>query len=180
MTKILIGSKNPVKIESVKEGFSKFFKDIEVVGLEVDSGVPDQPTENEIFEGAKNRALELKRINDDRDLNGEFFVGLEGGIAEIHSKWFNYMVVYILDNKDRTGVSMSDHFELPKIIVEKLLNGGELGPVMDKLTGGSNIKHKGGAIGFFTKEVLNRKDLCVSGVITALIPFVNEGLYFRE
>ncbi|RLI99107.1 MAG: inosine/xanthosine triphosphatase [Candidatus Aenigmatarchaeota archaeon] len=180
MAKILVGSKNPVKITSVEEGFLKFFKDVEVIGIDVDSGVPDQPINNEIFKGAKNRALELKKKNELKNLEGDFFVGLEGGITEIHSKWFNYMVVYIIDNKDQTGISMSDHFELPKIIVEKLLNGGELGPVIDELIGDSNIKQKSGAIGFFTKDILNRKDLCRSGVITALIPFINKGLYFGE
>ena len=180
MIKILVGSQNPVKIESVKESFSNYFKDIEVIGLDVNSGVSDQPINDEIFEGAKNRALELKKKNKLENLNNDFFVGIEGGITKFHSKWCNFMVVYIIDNKGRTGLGASSFFELPEIVTEKLLNGGELGPVMDELTGESNIKHKGGAIGFFTKDVLNRKDLCVSGVITALIPFINEKLYFKE
>lgn len=180
MTKVIVGSKNPVKIESVKEGFSNFFKDVEVIGVEVDSGVPDQPNNDEIYEGAKNRALELKRINDEQDLNGDFFVGIEGGITEIHSKWCNFAVTYIMDNKKRIGFGSSPHFELPGTVTDELLNGGELGPVMDKLTGDFNIKQKGGAIGFFTKNVFSRKDFCVFGVITALVPFVNEELYFKE
>ncbi|MCK4730540.1 MAG: inosine/xanthosine triphosphatase [Candidatus Aenigmarchaeota archaeon] len=180
MTKILVGSQNPVKINSVKEGFSNYFKNIEVIGVDVNSGVPDQPVNDEIFEGAKNRALELKKKDDLENLGGGFFVGIEGGITEINSKWHNFMVVYIIDDKGRTGLGTSSHFELPEIVAKKLLNGGELGPAMDELTGDSNIKQKGGAIGFFTKDVLNRKDLCVPGVITALIPFINEKLYFRE
>ena len=61
--KILVGSKNPVKIEAVEETFLKYFKKVEVIGIEVDSNVPNQPINEETFEGAENRALALKRIN---------------------------------------------------------------------------------------------------------------------
>jgi len=43
--KVAVGSKNPVKIACVKEAFEKAFPDIawEVEGVEVASGVADQP-----------------------------------------------------------------------------------------------------------------------------------------
>ncbi|MHC1566343.1 MAG: DUF84 family protein, partial [Candidatus Syntropharchaeia archaeon] len=39
--RIAVGSKNPVKIKAVKNVLSKFYRDLEVISVEVDSGVPD-------------------------------------------------------------------------------------------------------------------------------------------
>ena len=177
--KILVGSKNPVKIEAVEEAFLKYFKKVEVIGIEVDSKVPNQPINEETFEGAENRALELKRINKTKKLNAQFFIGLEGGIIELYSKWFNFGVVYIIDNEGKTGLGISPCFELPDRMVQELLNNAELGEIIGKMTKDRNIKKKGGAIGFFTKGRMERKDLYVSGLIAALVPFINEKLYFR-
>ena len=41
--KVLVGSENSVKIQSVKEGFLRFFEHVEVEGISVDTGVPHQP-----------------------------------------------------------------------------------------------------------------------------------------
>ena len=59
--KILIGTKNPGKIEGTKRAFEKYFKDIEIEGILVHSNVPDQPVNEEIFQGAKNRVKNLKK-----------------------------------------------------------------------------------------------------------------------
>ena len=40
----------------------------------------------------------------------------------------------IMDKKGRIGLGTSPHFELPKEVAEKLLNGIELGDVIDELT----------------------------------------------
>jgi len=178
--KILVGSQNPVKIEAVKEAFSKYFGDVEVEGINVNSKVPDQPVNEETFEGAKNRVLELKRINEEKNLNANFFVGIEGGIKEFYSKWFAFGGMCIMNNKGKIGFGTSANFELPDSITKELLNGIELGKVMDKIAGTDNIKQKGGAIGFLTKEIMNRKELYINGLVVALIPFVNEELYFDK
>lgn len=50
--KLLIGTKNPVKIEAVKEAFEKYFSEIEIEGISVDSEVGDQPSDRQITIGA--------------------------------------------------------------------------------------------------------------------------------
>ena len=64
-----------MKLEATKEAFSKYFNAVEVVGIGVNSKVPNQPIEDETFAGAKNRAFELKKINKERNFKAEFFVG---------------------------------------------------------------------------------------------------------
>ena len=41
--KILIGTKNPGKIEGAKQAFEKYFDEVEIEGISVDSNVGDQP-----------------------------------------------------------------------------------------------------------------------------------------
>ncbi|TSA27218.1 MAG: inosine/xanthosine triphosphatase [Ignavibacteriales bacterium] len=176
--KILVGSKNPVKISSVEEAFKNYFENIEVIGIEVESGVSVQPINDETFTGAQNRALRLKEINDSQNLNAELFVGIEGGIAKQFSKWFAFGCMCVLDNNGRTGFGTSPHFQLPKSVVEKLLQGIELGDVMDEIMNQQNTKQKHGAIGFFTNGVMNRKELYVEGLKVAVIPFLHKEMFF--
>jgi inosine/xanthosine triphosphatase len=174
---VLVGSQNPIKIESVKDAFEKYYPNVTVQGVEVSSGVPDQPVNEDTFNGAKNRADALYLINKANMLGAQYFVGIEGGIINIFGKWFSLGCICILDDKGKIGFGTSPHFSLPQNIIDKLLQGIELGTVIDEITDQHNSKQKSGAIGHLTKEVITRKDLYTQGIITALIPFINPELF---
>ena len=94
LSKVYIGSLNPVKIECTRLAFQKVFtqKDFEFLGHKVSSGVPDQPmNDRETYEGARNRAINLKSDFPD----GEFWIGIEGGIESINHDMhaFAWMVI---------------------------------------------------------------------------------------
>jgi inosine/xanthosine triphosphatase len=180
--KVLVGSRNPVKVEATKEAFSRYFDAVEVVGgIEVSSSVSNQPIEDETFEGAENRAVALRKLNEEQNLNAQFFVGIEGGIKNLFHRWFAFGVMCIMDDTGRKGYGTTPFFELPSFVYKELLQGSdvELGDVMDNLIGEKNTKQKQGAVGYFTKGVMDRKDYYVSGLTVALIPFLNEELYFE-
>ncbi|MFC1647168.1 DUF84 family protein, partial [Patescibacteria group bacterium] len=82
---IAVGSKNPTKIESTKLVFSYYFKEIKVVGVDVDSGVKDQPnSDDEMYKGAFERAKKsLNKVS-----NSDYGVGIEGGIHKYSYGWF--------------------------------------------------------------------------------------------
>ena len=68
MKKIIVASGNPVKIESTKRAFQKVFPNetFELEGIEVESGVPDQPMgEHETLLGASTRAQNAQLIDGD-------------------------------------------------------------------------------------------------------------------
>ena len=176
--RILVGSKNPVKIKAVEVTFSLYFDNIEVLGFQVHSSVPTQPINNQTFEGAKNRALELVKINNEKKMGAHFFVGIEGGIQEIFNKWFAFGVMCLIDKEGRTSFGTSANFELPKCVTKRLLNGEELGFIMDEIMKQDNTKQKGGAIAFFTNGKMDRKELYIPGLISALVPFQHEKMYF--
>jgi len=178
MMEVLVGSENPVKIEAAREVFSKYFGRVKVTGFEVPSKVSAQPIDEEAFEGAKNRAMELKKLNEKKNLGADFFVGIEGGITKLYSKWFASGVGCVIDNQGRIGYGVSPYFELPESIVEQLFSGSELGKVMEKVSGKDNIRQGEGAIGFLSKAVMDRKTLYIHCLIAALVPFLNKELYF--
>ncbi len=47
--KILIGTKNPGKIEGAKKAFEKYFESVIIEGVAVESEVPLQPVNEETF-----------------------------------------------------------------------------------------------------------------------------------
>lgn len=167
---IAVGSKNPVKIEAVKEAFNIYFKDVKVLGVEVKSGVSIMPFgDTEAIKGAINRAKKSLRLG-----HADYGVGLEGAYRKVgkhgyfESPWFA-----IVDKKGTISLSGGGGFPLPKIITDQLLKGKELGEVMDKLTGVANTKQKMGAIGYFTHGAINRKQYYKNYIIMALIKFIN-------
>jgi len=180
LMKVLVGSKNPVKMDAAKEAFSSYFKDIEVEGIKVGSSVPDQPIDEETFEGAEYRAKVLKKLGDKAKIGASFFVGIEGGVINVYSKWFGIGVVCIMDDKGNVGFGTSPMFELWPEAIEKVLEGVELGDVMAEITGDHEVKRKGGAVGFLTDGVVERKDLYISALKLALIPFLKEDLYPKK
>ncbi len=178
--KVLVASENIVKIKAVETAFARFFdENVEVKGVNVPTGVPEQPFENETYEGAEKRVQNLIEFAKTNKIEAEMFVGIEGGLQKLNGKWFAFGAVCIADNKGRFGSGLSPHFELPEAIIKELLSGKELGTVIDEFSGEINTKRKGGAIGHLTRGVYNRKDLYVNGVIMALVPFLNEKIYFE-
>ncbi len=174
---VLVGSKNPVKIDSVTKAFSLYFKNISVLGVDVNSNVSAQPVNEKTFKGAKNRCLELINYAKQNNLDVDYFVGIEGGISLIHDVWFSYGCVCIANKEQNFGFGTSPMFMLPNNIIDRLLNGEELGLVMDDLFNHNNSKQSLGAIGILSNGVMNRTDLYYYGVITALIPFINNSLF---
>ena len=161
-----MGSTNPVKVKATKEAFESFFnKKIEVEGIKVDSGVPEQPWgEEETIRGAGNRARKSLKIE-----GADYGVGLEGGVMEIEGKLFECAWVVIEDRFGKKGLGGGLYFELPDRVAELIRKGGELGPIMDELTKEKDVKKKGGAIGIFTKGALTRKQAYVHLVLQALV-----------
>lgn len=178
--KILVGSKNPVKIDAVKEALSLYLDNIEVIGFDVDSKVSSQPIGKETFIGAKNRALKLLEIDQKEKTNAKYFVGIEGGIIHQFNNWFAFGCMCIIDEDKNCGFGLSPHFELPNDVVQELLNGNELGSVMDKIQNQEKTKQKFGAIGYFTNGIMNRKELYIEGLKVAFVPFLHKNLFFNK
>ena len=74
--KVLIGSKNKVKIDGAQEAFESYFNNVEIIGVPVESDVSRQPVNEEIFIGAENRVKNLKKYAKENNLEADFYVSV--------------------------------------------------------------------------------------------------------
>lgn len=98
--KVLIGTKNPGKIEGAKLALSNFFKDFEIEGIKVPSNVPDQPVNEDTYNGAKNRVDNLIEYAKENSLDIDYFLAVESGICNLYGTW---MIVNFAVVKDKVG-----------------------------------------------------------------------------
>ncbi len=171
--KVAVGSTNPTKVEGVRKAFEEFFGDVEVVPKDVSSGVRSQPIGDEVIKGALNRAL---RAYEDCD----FSVGVEAGLFPVKGSVTGYLdfQVAVVYNGERYSIGFGPGFEFPPFVVERALKGEEVGKVMSEFTGIEGIGRKIGAIHYLTKGKVSRVDLTKIAVTMAIIPWINEDIYW--
>lgn len=178
MPRIIIASKNPVKIQAALQGFQQMFPQTEfsAEGISVPSGVADQPmTSDETLQGARNRAEAARQVLPDAD----YWVGIEGGVDETAHGMEVFAWVVVMDGK-RTGESKTGTFFLPDEIVTLIRQGVELGDADDRVFGRENSKQGNGAVGILTGDIIHRTGYYVHAVVLALIPFKNTTLTFSR
>ncbi|MDO8524844.1 MAG: inosine/xanthosine triphosphatase [bacterium] len=176
MLKVIVASKNPVKINATSKAFKEMFpaENFDVEGVSIASGVNEQPQNDlETFQGALNRAENVSKI-----AIADFWVGIEGGIEEKSSgmEAFAWVVVKAKDGK--LGKARTGTFFLPLKIAELIKQGKELGEADDIVFGRTNSKQENGAVGILTGNVVDRTKYYTEAVVFALIPFKNSQLYF--
>ncbi len=171
---VAIGSKNPTKIRPVRKIFKKYFKDISIESYEVSSGVSDQPlSEDEIYEGALNRAKEvLKKAPD-----AEYGVGIEGGIVENSFGINEKSIVVIADRKGNIGVGISAALFLPRKVTRHIDEGKNLTQAIDSVFGTKDVGKGIGAYGTFTKGVVTRASGMEHAIAFALSRFLHKELF---
>ena len=174
--KINVGSKNPVKIRAVKELTADYYflKGAEVVSVEADAMVSDQPLSmKETIKGAKNRARSAF-------LDCDLSFGLESGLIKAPgtiTNYLNFTICAIYDGKDYYFGSSSG-FELPPKAMELILNQDyELDSAVYK-TGLTKKPRVGytdkGFVGLLTNGRVTRKEYAKQAVVMALIYLENK------
>ena len=175
MKKIIIASKNPVKVNAVVNAFQKMFptENFDAEGVSAASGVNKQPqNDSETFQGALNRAENASKVTD-----ADFWIGIEGGIEEKNSEMNAFAWVVVKAKDGSFGKSRTGTFFLPPKVAEFIKQGKELGEADDIVFGRTNSKQENGAVGILTNNVLDRTKYYTEAVILALIPFKNKNLY---
>lgn len=176
MKTVIVGSTNPVKLETAKEAFAIAFHDeqFEFVTYAAESGIPDQPFgSEETKRGAKNRADACINVHPDAD----FFVGLEGGIEKDGDELWAFAWMCVRDKDSTVGYGRTGSFLIPPKVSELIQKGEELGYATDIALGSDNSKHKEGTIGILTNGAVTRKDFYREAMLFALIPFMKREYY---
>ena len=200
---VAVGSRNPVKVNSVRSAFQTAFPGttIEISEHDVPSGVPDQPWgDEETRQGALNRAMACHAAHASANggLPPDFAVGLEGGVVEEdlgarHASvpglsggsmvtCFAFMAIMgaALDGgagaPPRWGIARTASFQLPPKIIA-LMRGDppmELGDADDAVFNEVNSKQKGGTVAKATKGMIDRTAYYEHALQCALAPFLHD------
>jgi len=188
MKKLVVASKNPVKIAAVQNGFAQMFPEeavFEIDGVSVVSGVSDQPmSDAETLEGAWNRCHRAADAAPDAD----FWIGIEGGVEDKPPHLYHrcggkagemeaFAWVVVKSREGKIGKGRSSAFFLPAKVADLIRGGKELGEADDIVFKRANSKQENGAVGLLTHNAIDRTHYYTDAVILALIPFVNPDLY---
>lgn len=177
---INVGSKNPNKINAVAEAFAKLedFKNCEVRGTDVLSGVSEQPlTIDELFMGARNRARNAF-------VSCDLSIGIESGITPMQYARTRYVGIcgcaMYTGADDDFYYGQSFGFEYPTAVIEGILKKGlDVDAAFHQagFTENPRIGYSKGVIGFLTDNKITRKDMAKSAVEMALISYLKKEIY---
>jgi len=170
--KIIVASKNPVKVSACRQAFQKQFpgEDLDIAAIEAESGVDDQPfSDEDTRHGAINRAHNASEIAPDAD----FWVGIEGGVDTFNTQLMTFAWMAVLGKDGRTGTARTVTLPLPPAVKKLVEDGLELGDANDIVFSTVNSKHEGGAFGLLTGGMYTREGVYTETLVIALVPFVN-------
>lgn len=189
--RVRVGSAKEPKIEAVRSALAAFVSGVEIEGVSVESGVPEQPVGlDEIAAGARNRARRAFEGGGGRDIDLGF--GIEDGLVELslggHSEVLNIGCALVTDGR-RESLGLSSGFAYPPdCTAPALLRREDIGSVFDRLwrdyrgtgDGSGTVEPSGagiGNIGKLTLGVLPRSEYGRHAVICALLKFLHPSLY---
>jgi len=118
--KILMGTKNPGKIEGAKLAFETYFENVGIEGVKVSSQVSDQPFNEEILLGAKNRVKNLKNYAKENNLTVDYFVASEAGIMEFYGSIIDINLAVVENKEGFQSVGISQGFPVPEKYIEEI------------------------------------------------------------
>ena len=171
--KILIATKNQGKIEGAKRALSNYFDNIEIQGIPVESNVSEQPVNDEIYTGAKNRVKNLKLYAQENNIEADLYLSIESGIHNLLGRWMITNIAVIEDNKDFESYGTSPSFPVPDNLVQKVLDTN-LSEAMDTVLGKDKERHNhSGGIQLLTHDKISRIDLTEDAFIMALTKYIN-------
>ncbi|HEY1422784.1 MAG TPA: inosine/xanthosine triphosphatase [Candidatus Acidoferrum sp.] len=182
---IAVGSTRKPKLAAVREALQEIANllapgtSIEIVGVEVESGVNHTPlSREESMCGARQRAETLQRIAQQEAKPWNYFIGLEGGLDSISEngerRVFLESWAYVSDGT-RGHFGRSGAIELPEALAEEVfVRGTELSVAIDQFAGEVGIRDAQGAWGVLSGNKITRQEAFRVALIAAFAPFFNQ------
>lgn len=166
--RIHVGSLNPNKIGAVQDVLATYdtFASAIIEGIDVPSGVADQPTSlEESLRGATNRA---KAAFEGADLG----IGIEAGVMEVPGSGSMVIQVCAIFDGAMVHCGISSAFGLPTDLIDLMKRKSiELDAAVHELGYSTNARvgKEGGLIAILSGGRVTRRDLCRQAVSMAMI-----------
>lgn len=118
--KILMGTKNPGKLEGARQAFLKYFGDFQIEGIAVDSEVGNQPFNKEVLIGAKNRIKNLRKYAKENNIKVDYYIASEAGITDLLGDWIAINTVVVESSEGVQSVGTSQGFPIPDKYINEI------------------------------------------------------------
>lgn len=162
----------------------KEWAEARVVARPVTTSVAAMPlTDWELMQGARERALAVRDILRKKQLVADIYLGLEGGFhsVSVEGEWHTFLRGWAFATNDERGYyGATPGISVPEAIVKKVIEGRELGVVIDEVTGARDVRSRRGAWGVLTRDLVTRSMSFELALLAALAPFYNSSLYSAE
>ena len=170
---IAVGTSNIIKVNAVKEAFCKFYNNVRIINISVNSLLPQPVTLCGTVNGAVARAkIALQKLND-----AELGVGIEAGLMEVPDlkTYLNVQFAAIIDRVGKITLGSSPGFQLPSDVTRLvLIERMEVDKAVQFLYGIKGVREKGGIIELMTKGIISRNELITNALIMAIVPRISE------
>lgn len=188
---IAVGSLRKPKLAAVHEAVEEMRNSlaagnsIEIVGMDVESGVNHTPmSREECMRGARQRVEALQRIAKQQSKSWNYFVGLEGGLDSVvesgKRRVFLESWAYVSDGT-HGHFGRSGAVELPEALAEEVfVRGIELSVAIDRFAGEAGIRDCQGAWGVLSANKITRQEAFRVALIAGFAPFFNHTMYRRS
>jgi len=125
--KVVLGSKNKEKLDIVRKALEELHVETEVIAIEVESEVSNQPLDIETTkQGARNRAMNAKKMASDAD----FWIGLEGGLHDYGEGYYLVTYACLVDKNGNEYIGEGEEIQLPNEVSRRVKNGEWFGKVI--------------------------------------------------
>lgn len=183
LRRVAVGSTNGPKVAAVRDALAVYAPQASVEGIEVESGVPDQPVGlAEIAAGARNRARSALRSGD-----FELAIGIEDGLVllpEVDGRHINVGCAAASDGR-RVSLGLSAGFPYPPGCTEPAVRDrrpiGDLFDALWQSKRGPTSRQPSalgvGNVGRLSLGYLPRREYARHAVVCALLRFLHPDLY---
>lgn len=170
MIRIVVGSASVLKLEAVQAAIDELGLEAEIVGVDADSGVPNQPYGRaQTVEGATNRARVAREAG-----KGAYAVGIENGLVPSGDVVLDLAYIVVFDPAGRRLMRRSLGVTVPQELVEASLQSGQR-TTAGKLEADRNGCDPADPHFLWSNGRTNRKQILVKALCAVLLPAtVNE------
>ena len=186
MFKVFVGSTRPAKVDAAVAAIEAIavvderFRRTTVQPVDVSEIAPAMPmTDLAILDGARLRAQTIiDRTVVAATTEIALAIGLEGGLDPLPGDRVQFVLKTwaAVTDGDRWGYGSGGAIVLPASITRQVLDGRELGDVIDEVAR-TAVRGTRGAWGVLTLDLIGRGDSFTSALLAALAPFYNPALY---
>jgi inosine/xanthosine triphosphatase len=185
---IALGSDRAAKIAALEQAVARIatvdpaWRSAGIIARPVETKVAAMPlSDDELMQGARNRATSVGQVLASEGINPQFCVGLEGGFHSIKfaGAWRTYLRGWAYATDGTHGwFGSAPAIEVPPSIARRVIDGNlELGNVIDSIAGEHDVRSRQGTWGVLSRDLLTRAMSFEAALIAALAPFYNAGIY---